>query len=221
MAVPSRSEQKLRAWRAYLARHVDSAHLERLHTFVGDLSDEADAARGRQYLGDELGTPDGVLAALGRWHSVPSLLSAGPDDLNRVLQGYLIAHQMVARTFLPDLSASGGTYVFVNGPLAFELWGPASALVSIATAAQHMLFRAMAQELDDSPARVAELVTYAFLRNRETQPGSAIPGEAVGAFAAHLLSGDAGEVHGQCLHLRSMEQVQELGLEVPVWNASA
>lgn len=214
VAVPSRSEQKLRDLRDFLRpRHVD-AELDRLRVFAGDLSDEAQASELRQRIREEAGTPDAVLASLGHFRPTPSLLTASTDDLGAVLNGYLIAHFKVARAFLPDLQRFGGTYVLVNGPLAFDVWpGSGSSLVSIATAAQHMLFRALALEFDASPVQVIELVTHAFIRNRQAQPGSPIPGEAVGAYAAYLLSG-AANAHGRSIQLRSREQLDEAGIQV-------
>jgi NAD(P)-dependent dehydrogenase (short-subunit alcohol dehydrogenase family) len=218
VAVPSRSEEKLVDLQAFLTQRNQEADLDRLKTLVGDLSDENGAKELRRRINEEAGTPNAVLASLGQWRSAPSLLSASATDLEAVLQGYLIAHFKVARTFLPDLKAAGGSYVFVNGPLAFNIW-PGSAFVSMATAAQHMLFRVLAQELEDSPVQVVELVTHAFIRNRQTQPGSPIPGEAVGAYAAYLLSG-AGNAHGQSLQLRSLEQLEQVGIDLSAASPS-
>lgn len=212
VVVPSRSEERLGELHEHLGRYVDETDLNRLRRFVGNLSDEAEAARLRRRITEETGTPDGVVASLGNFVTTPSLLEASADDMRRVLDGYLVAHLMVARAFLPILKDSGGTYVFLQGPLAFELHPEfGTDLISIATAAQHMLFRALANEGDESPARVVELVSHAFIRDRQTQPGSALSGEAVGAYAAYLLSGAGQEVHGQSIELRSTEQLTEVG----------
>lgn len=107
-----------------------------------------------------------------------------------------------------------GTYVLLQGPLAFEVHPEfGTDLISIATAAQHMLFRVLAKEADESAARVVELVSHAFIRDLQTQPGSALSGEAVGAYAAYLLSGAGEKVHGQSIELRSLEQLTEVGLD--------
>lgn len=213
VAAPSRSEEKLRALREHLSVHVGEADLARLHTFVWDLSDEGEATAVRQRITDEAGAPEAVVASVGDFVTTPSLLDASADELQRALDGNLIAHLMVARAFMPALRDTGGTYVPLQGPLAFDLHPELGAhLISIATAGQHMLFRALAQELDDSPARVVELVSHAFIRHRQTQPGSPLPGEAVGAFAAYLLSG--AEIHGQSIHLHSTEQLADVGLDI-------
>ena len=73
----------------------------------------------------------------------------------------------------------------ICGPLAFNPWvGSGGSLVGIATAAQHMMFRWLAEELEDSEARVVELVIGSFIRDRQTQPQSRLPAEAVGAYVA-------------------------------------
>jgi NAD(P)-dependent dehydrogenase (short-subunit alcohol dehydrogenase family) len=214
VVVPSRSEEKLGGLREYLSQHVDETGLGRLHTFVGNLSDETEATGLRQRITEEAGTPGAVVASLGNFVTTPSILDASEDDLQQVLDAYLIANFVVARTFLPTLKDSGGTYVLLQGPLAFELYPESGAdLISIATAGQHMLFRALAQELEETPARVVELVNYAFIRDRQTQPSSPLPGEAVGVLAAYLLSGAGEEVHGKSIHLRSLEQLADVGLD--------
>lgn len=214
VAVPSRSERKLDELRSFLGRRVGGGALARLTTVVGDLSDESQAERVRRRIREAVGRPTGVLASLGDWRSAPSLLSAAPEDLEVVLQGYLLAHYRVARALLPELEETGGSYVLINGPLAFDVWrGNGSAFMSIATAGQHMLFRALAAELDGSGIRVNELVTHAFIRNRTNQPGSPLTGEDVGAYAAGLLAGQGG-FHGRSIQLRSAEQLDELAAGV-------
>jgi NAD(P)-dependent dehydrogenase (short-subunit alcohol dehydrogenase family) len=214
VAVASRSEAKLRG----LSEHLTAlrAALDRLHSFEGDLGDVDGAAALRTRIRDEAGAPSAVVASLGDFVTTPALLRAGHDDLRRALEGYVIANFSVARTFLPDLSESGGAYVVLQGPLAFELHPEFDAhLISIATAAQHMLFRALAQELDESPAHVVELVSHAFIRDRQTQPGSPLSGEQVGAFVAHLLDGAAATERGKSIQLRSPEQLDKAGVGVP------
>ena len=214
VVVPSRSEEKLGGLREYLSRHVGTTGLGCLRTFVGNLSDETEAAGLKQRITEEAGTPGAVVASLGNFVTTPSILDASKDDLQQALDAYLSTNFVVARTFLPALKESAGTYVLLQGPLAFELYPESGAdLISIATAGQHMLFRALAQELEETPARVVELVNYAFIRDRQAQPGSELPGEAVGAFAAYLLYDVGEEVHGQSIHLRSLEQLAEVGLD--------
>jgi NAD(P)-dependent dehydrogenase (short-subunit alcohol dehydrogenase family) len=81
---------------------------------------------------------------MGDFVTAPSLLDAGADDLRRAFEAYLLSHFIAARTFLPQLRRSGGTYVLLRGPLAFEPDpGLGTDLISIATAGQHMLLRSL------------------------------------------------------------------------------
>lgn len=214
VAVTSRSEAKLDELRAHLRQQVPEADLARLHAFVGELTDERGASDLRRRIENEAGAPAAVVASVGDFVTTPSLLEASKDELQRALDGYLIANLLVARTFAPSLTESGGTYLLMQGPLAFELHPEVDAhLISIATAGQHMLFRALAQELDETPAHVVELVIHAFLRDRQTQPGSPLSGEEVGAFATHLLASGE-EIHGQSIERRSSEQLADLAATV-------
>jgi NAD(P)-dependent dehydrogenase (short-subunit alcohol dehydrogenase family) len=207
VGVPSRSPAKLEELRA----EVDGPGLDRLHLFQGSLGDESDAERLGRRITAEIGAPDGVVAAMGDFVAAPSLLDAGADDLRRALEAYLLSNFIAARTFLPQLQRSGGTYVLLQGPLAFELYpGLGADLISIATAGQHMLFRSLAQQAAQSRARVVELVIHAFIRDRRTQPQSPLSGEAIGAYAAHLLAGAGPEMHGRSIELRSPEQLDAI-----------
>jgi NAD(P)-dependent dehydrogenase (short-subunit alcohol dehydrogenase family) len=222
VVAPSRSEEKLRGLREHLRQHVDETRVGRLHTFVGDLGDERGAAVLLRRITEQVGTPDAVVASVGDYVAAPSLLDARAGELQRALDTAVLSHFVIARTFLPHLRDSGGTYVFVQGPLAFELYpGYGGDLVSIATAAQHMLFRALAQELADSPASVVELVGHMYIRDRQAQPTSPLSGEAVGAFVAHLLSGAGEDLHGQSIQLRSPEQLADVGLDTAGLDAIA
>jgi NAD(P)-dependent dehydrogenase (short-subunit alcohol dehydrogenase family) len=215
VVVPSRSENKINLLIDHLSEDLDKQHLDRLHTFVGNIGDEEGAGKLFEKISSDTGIPDAAVASLGRFIPAPSLLDATPDELRKVVEGYLVGHFVVARTFLKKFREHGGTYIFINGPLALEPWeGSGAGLVSIATAGQQMLFKAMAQELKDNPVRVTELMTYAFIRNRQTQPGSPIPGEAVGAYASYLVSEEAKDIHGKSIQLKSLDQLEEVGVKV-------
>jgi NAD(P)-dependent dehydrogenase (short-subunit alcohol dehydrogenase family) len=211
VAAPSRSEEKLHGLREHLRGHLDETALRRLHTFVGDLGDEREATVVRRRITEEAGTPGAVVASVGDFVKAPSLLEARTDEVQRAVDGYLLSNFAIARTFLPVLRSSGGTYVLLQGPLAFDLYpGLGADLISVATAAQHMLFRALAEELAGSRARVVELVVHALIRDGQTQPGSPLSGEDLGESVAHVLSADEG-IHGRSIRLSSPDQVAEIG----------
>jgi NAD(P)-dependent dehydrogenase (short-subunit alcohol dehydrogenase family) len=204
VVVPSRSPEKLQDLVQYIASRVPAAALENLIALVGDVGEEADAQRVADQIVAELGVPTAVFASLGRFTPAPRLLESHAHTLQQVLRDYVTAHFATARAFLPHMRNAKSKYVFVNGPLAFEPWEhTASGLVSIATAGQHMLFRALAQELKAESPQLIELVIYSFLRNRETQPGATVSGEDTGAFTADLVAGAVRASHGESIHLRT------------------
>lgn len=209
--VPSRSEEKFTGLREHL-QDTGEPDLSRLHTYKGNLSDEEEAGKLLERITNEVGTPEATISALGYFIPAPSLLTVDFDDLDRVMDGYLMAHFKVARTFLPLFRDNGGTFVFINGPLALNPWD-GTGLVSMATAAQQMLFKSLARELKESQARVVELMNYAYIRNRQTQPSSTLSGEALGAFVSWLVSDRPDDIHGETIHLRSPDQLTEKGID--------
>lgn len=212
VAVPSRSADNVDGLWEYLAEHVGGEELSRLETFVGHSGGDGGSVLVRRIV-DAVGAPDGVVASLGHFAPTRSLADADPGALRAVLEDYPVAHHSVARAFLPVMS--GGVYLFINGPLAFAPWkGSGAHLVSVATAAQHMLFRALAQELAGGSTAIAELVVHTYVRRRETQPGSAVPADAVGAYVCHLL--DRGSsIHGSSVRLESMAMLEAEGVPFP------
>ena len=200
VVVPSRSAAKL----ADLRRSVGSAD-EGLVTLVADVADERSAAHVREEITRHLPAgADAVVASLGRWTNAPSLLACTRADLVRVLDDYLIAHFVAARTLLPLVAPGNGSYTLVNGPSASAVW-PGSGLVSIATAAQAMLARALADEAAADGVRLAELVIHpsSYIGPDSAAGEGPIDGRAVGRFVAALV---AGEVGGRSpLHLDSPE----------------
>jgi NAD(P)-dependent dehydrogenase (short-subunit alcohol dehydrogenase family) len=201
VAVPSRSAVKIEELRHYLGQHISGSDMERLHTFVGDVADPKAGPTIAEKIRAELGQPRVVIASLGHYRASESLLHTPPSELEGVLEDYLYAHFAVAQGLLSTLRDRGGSYVFVNGPLAFDVW-EGSALVSIATAAQHMLFRSLARELAGSNVRVVELVNYAFIRDRQTQPSSVLSAEAMASRAIELIASTDMSLHGQSVHVR-------------------
>jgi hypothetical protein len=100
----------------------------------------------------------------------------------------------------------------INGPLAFEPLFPGAGLVSIATAAQQMLFKSLCLELEGSDIAIFELMHRAFVRDRATVPGSGLPAEAVGDYAAYLMSDAARHLSGSTLELSSLDALHAAGL---------
>lgn len=206
VVVPSRSPAKLDA----LAAAVAPAD-ERLLTLLGDVADEGDAVRIRDEAARLVAAPlDGVVASLGRWAGAPALVAATRAELVDALESYVVAHFVVARTFLPALAARGGSYTFINGPSAFGTW-PGSGLVSVATAAQAMLARALAEEASATGrARVSELVIHpsAWIGPDPAASGGPVDGAAVGRYVAALVGGRV--AGGPSVHLASADQLADV-----------
>lgn len=200
--VPSRSTEKLHDLAGYLKPRLPDDALQRLIPVVADIGEEREGERVAERVVADFGVPAAVFATLGRFTPAPSLLQSSIGTLEQVLRDYITTHYAVARAFLPRMRAAKSKYVFINGPLAFETWeNTASGFVSVATAGQQMLFRALAQELKADPVQLVELVVHSFLRNRETQPGAVVTGEDVGAYAADLVAGALRASHGETIHL--------------------
>lgn len=208
VVVPSRMEPKL----AELRRSLDDHAPERLVTLVGDLSDEKDAVRVREAVMERAGPLDAAVATLGGFVPAPSVLEAPLSDLKGVLDGYLLAHFMVAKTLLPALEERSGSYTFINGPLAFRPMFPGTALVSIATAGQAMLARTVMNEEADGPVRINELVLYTRFgwSDDEDQDSGAVSQADVARFVAYLASDRGSGVRGERIHLDDLEPLHEL-----------
>lgn len=210
VVVPSRSSEKLTELRGQLSRPP----AERLITIEGDVSNERDGARVREEVLERVGPLDAVVASLGGFVAAPSVLAAPKSDLQRVLDGYLLAHFMVAKALLPTLKERSGSYTFINGPLAFDPLFPGAGLVSVATAGQAMLARAVMKEEARGPARVNELVLYTrFGWEADEQERGPVSQADVARFLAHLASDAGTDVRGETIHLNSQESLRALAGE--------
>lgn len=213
VAVPSRSQEKLNGLATQL--ELDPEARTRFIAVPGNLSDEDDGRRIVREVRSTLGGLDGAAASLGRWVAAPSLLAASRDDLEAALEDYLLAHFAVARNVIPVLDESGGSYALINGPLAFDVWSPESALVSIATAGQAMLAHALSKEMEardgDSYVRVHEVVIHSAVGwGEEAEKRSPLKPDEIGRYVALLLSERGAGVRGERVHLKSPDQLAEL-----------
>ncbi|GLQ54002.1 SDR family NAD(P)-dependent oxidoreductase [Devosia nitrariae] len=212
VAVPSRSEEKLAALRGHVESRAEGGGMDRLSTHQGNIGDPVWGRELLRELASRHGRIDGAVASLGRFQDAPSLLKADPQKLRQVLDDYLLAHFDAARLFLPALLENGGGhYLLINGPLAVTPWKGAG-LVSIATAAQQMLFKSLCLELEGKDIAIFELMHRAFVRDHATVPGSGLPAEAVGDYAAYLMGDAARHLSGSTLELASLEPLYAAGL---------
>jgi NAD(P)-dependent dehydrogenase (short-subunit alcohol dehydrogenase family) len=204
VVVPSRSEERLAALRATVPERLVDA----LIGIETDISDERKAAELIRELEARRWPLYAAIAALGRFVAAPSMLAAPLRDLRAAVDDYLIAHFLAARTFVPVLEP-GGSYVFINGPLAFESMFEGSGLVSVVTAAQAMLARVLMKEIGDRPVRLNEVVVYTPFGWGDQEPAPGVPSrEEIARYVALLVSPDGASLAGRTIHLKSREPLQ-------------
>jgi NAD(P)-dependent dehydrogenase (short-subunit alcohol dehydrogenase family) len=206
VVVPSRSPERLAA----LGATLGDRGVERVTGIPGDLRDEATAARLRDQLSTTNRSLHAVVASLGHFVAAPSVLTAPLADLHKTLNDYVIAHFLAVRTLMP-LIHPGGSYTFINGPLAFDSQFEGTGLVSIATAAQAMLARVVMKETRQMPVRVNEVVLYTPFGWGDKEPArAALAREDVARYVAYLASPKGAAIDAQTIHLNSRQPLQSL-----------
>lgn len=204
VVVPSRSAERLRALRAAVA----PAYVDRLLGIQGDLGDETKAVELGEAVRSRGHSLHMVVASLGRFVAAPSVLEAPLAELRAVLESYLVAHFLAARTLIP-LVEPGGSYTFINGPLAFGSHFEGTGLVSIATAAQAMLARIVMDEA--RRVRVNEVVLYTPFGWGDRAPvRAALAPDEVARYVAYLASPRGDAIGGRTIHLDSPEVLHSL-----------
>jgi NAD(P)-dependent dehydrogenase (short-subunit alcohol dehydrogenase family) len=206
VVVPSRSNEK----RQRLLDQLAGPEAGRVVTVLGDVGDDLDAPRVREEVLEQVPYLDGVIATLGRFTPAPSLLDASVAELRTALDDYLVAHFVVARTFLPVVR-KGGSYLFVNGALAFRPLFPGVGLVSVVTAAQAMLAQVVMKEQGAGAVRINEVILYTSFGGGDDAPvRGPVSQEEVATYIA-LLSSDRGAgITGQTIHLDRPEPLERL-----------
>ena len=156
-----RSEERLALLRSRIEKN------DRLTTIAGVAGDEAGARAIATRIRNDVGRLDAAVASIGGWWE-GSLLDVDAAEFDRVLDERLTAHFIFARTFLNELlRGGGGTYVGIGGSAAYY---PVrnSNLVSIGAAAQLMMTRGFAQELQGRGISIFELVISGTVNTRES-----------------------------------------------------
>lgn len=205
VVVPSRSSAKIDGLRTGIGARL----AERLITIEANLSDEGEGERVREDILRRVGQVDAAVASLGGFVAAPSVLDAPLPDLEYAFRGYPIAHLLAARAVLPTVKA-GGSYTFINGPLAFDPLFPGAGLISIATAAQAMLARVVMKEAGNG-IRVNELVLYTrFGWDDDETTHGAVSQTDVGRYSAYLASDLGAHVRGESIHLSTLEPLEAL-----------
>lgn len=205
VVVPTRDADKLERLRSRLTPDL----ADRLIGVEGDIGTAAGVRKVAQDARGVVGDLDAVVSTVASWHQGPPVLTAGFDAFRSVIEATLYPHVLLAEAFIPLLRPEG-SYTTVNGPVGFvDQVSAQVGAIAAATAAQNRFVLAVADETQGKP-RVNELVMWAYLGPNGTRPGSPLTGEQVGEYLAWLASPAAADVHGQTIHLRSPEQVEEL-----------
>lgn len=202
VVVPSRSEKNLRALRSSL-KHDGS-----LITKPADVGTETEAALLRDWIDDEVGPLDAVVASLGGWWQGQPLTNVSLDTWHEVLDMGLTTHFNVAKTFIPVLAGRPGTsYTFINGVAGLNPI-PGAGLISVSSAGQFMLKDVMAAENDT--VRINTLVLATPVRTRSHPDGEEdwLTADDAGAYAVFLASDAAKDQHGDTIVFESRDQLR-------------
>ena len=196
VVVPSRDGKRLKALQDTLG---NPPHLTLLE---GNIVDPDDGDDIRQQLLKRFTNLDGLVVAVGGWWQGANLLDVSLDTFESQVHRILFSHFVIAKTFLPCLSASGRnpSATFIGGS-ASEDPVPGAGPTSIAGAAQIMLVRALAAESTDQPVRINELVLGPVATRKTPTPDPTwITADDVGQVCADLAS-EASTIRGQVIRI--------------------
>ncbi len=186
--VTSRDPARLALLESRVAGHADA---KRFVGIVGNAGEAASANAIAQRLRDEHGGIDVAIPSLGGWWGGGPLIELDLATWGTVRAEMLDTHVVFARTFVPELlRRAGGWYLGIGGGAALQPIRNAS-IVSIAAAAQLMLTRALALELDGRAVRISELVVNGPVRTRESEAIAQrgwITADEVGGVVAELVN---------------------------------
>jgi NAD(P)-dependent dehydrogenase (short-subunit alcohol dehydrogenase family) len=187
--VPSRSQDKLDQLKAQLH------HPANLRTKVADLSSLEGAERLRDELKTELGQLHHVVASLGGWWQGQPLTQISLELWHTLINNSLTAHFITAKTFIPLLQESKGSYTLINGGGALHPV-PTAGPISASAAGQLMLGNVLAAENASLGVRVNNLVLATPIKTRSRPDGQAdwLSADDAGRYCVQLVQGtSAGE----------------------------
>jgi 3-oxoacyl-[acyl-carrier protein] reductase len=209
VVVPSRSWERLEALAARLEPGL-RARLEAHELAVGTPEGAAELRRRIE----ARGRLDLVVASLGGWWRGGPLTEVPLETWRRILDDNLTSHFVVARTFLPLVMASAGTYVLLNGA-ASRIPVAGSGPVSVAASAQIMLKDVLVAETRGTAARVCTLVIDTPVRTRSRPDGGPewLSADEVGELVLWVSSASGSEAAGANVPLdrRTLEWVRQHG----------
>lgn len=122
---------------------------------------------------EQHGRIDAVVASLGGWWNGKPLVDTDPAKWSRPIEGGLLSHLAMVRTFLPSI-AQGGSYTLINGAAALSpVQG--SAAVSVLAAAQLMLARADRGDRSERPRRAVDQLVVSSIVATRARPTRSAP----------------------------------------------
>lgn len=166
-----------RGWRVTVVDHDDSRFTvlaEEQHgatTLVGSVADERQAAELAARL--DLASVDAVVVAVNIPWTPQAVLSTTWDQARAHLDPYLHLHFSAAKAFVPVLRP-GAVFLGMGGGMA-DIPASGMSIVSMAQAAQRMLYRHVEREARKSEVVVREVMIRAMVHGYG-QPGEPAPG---------------------------------------------
>ena len=164
VSVPSRSPQRLAA----LAKRVGPT--ERLALFDGDPGDAASAPGLARSIAARAPI-NMMVASIGGWWAGPGLAELPLPTWQTIIDGSLTSHLTAAQAFLPHVEP-GGQYLFINGGGSRHPV-PGSGPICVAAAAQDMLMRVLAAEIQPERVLISALVLMTPIVSRSRPTGDA------------------------------------------------
>lgn len=204
VVVPSRSVYRL----DNLDQRLGDLANERLFTHQAGCSTEEGAQELRDFISNNVGPLDTVIASIGGWWQGEPLTELPLRIWTELLDNSLTAHFIAAKTFLPDLvNRPASCYLMLNGGAALAPIAHAGP-ISVSAAAQLALMKVLAEETADSDVRLNTLLIKNKVSTRsqtQRKPHWLTPDE-VGMYAVYLASG-ACDKHGETIIFEEHTQI--------------
>ena len=173
----------------------------------GSVGSTAEAARLAEALTRAALRPEVIVVTVNGQATGLPLRDLDTADIDRVVRENVSPHLVAANALIPVL-VDGGTYIGIGGGMADNVF-PGMAAISMAQAAQRVLYRYLAHEPSFSAVNIRELMLYSMIAGRSS---TAVPephwitADEVGRHVVAILS-DLETFAGPILTLKSRKQV--------------
>jgi len=173
----------------------------------GSVGSKDEAARLAEALARADLRPEVIAISVNGKSAALPLRDLDSDHLDRVVRENVSPHLIAANALIPVVTA-GGTYIGIGGGMADNVFSGMTA-ISMAQAAQRVLYRYLAREPSFSEVNVRELMLYSMIAGRSRADIAEphwISAEEVGRHVVAILA-DLGAFAGPILSLKSRKQV--------------